>query len=185
MRKLKKLLAILLLFVFLFNMGFYRLLFCYLEYTAGLRLEKQIEASAFHEKELITIKIPLRLHYLTDWKDFAPAKGEITVNGSTYKYVRQKVHRDTLILACINFKEKALIKKNNSEYFKKVNDLAGHESKKGPPKPIKDIFFEESLRRTFSLYGLDRSQSNLFVTSSCIAGFSSTIETPPEATRLT
>lgn len=82
--------------------------------------------------------------YHTDWKDYESVEGEMTYNNTTYKYVKRKVLRDTLILLCIKHQEKSVIEKNSSEYFKKVNDLATDNSKKQEIKQAKEDFYQKS-----------------------------------------
>ncbi|HEY1023852.1 MAG TPA: hypothetical protein VGE26_01705 [Sphingobacteriaceae bacterium] len=139
---MKKIAATGLLMVFLFNIIGYRIFFYYLEREADLRFEAKLETFSHLDKGLITVKIPINLPYQLNWKSFERVDGEVYVKGKVYRYVKQKVYRDTLILLCINDKEKTAIQKYGAEYFQKVNDLATETNKKPVIKNPKLDFFE-------------------------------------------
>lgn len=145
---MKKLVATGLLVAILFNIVGYRIFFLYLEREANLRIESKIETLSHLDRELITVKIPINLPYQIDWKGFERVDGEVSVNGKIYRYVKQRVYRDTLILLCLNDKEKTSLKKRAAEYFQQVNDLTAETNKKPVFKNSKLDFFEE-MRITF------------------------------------
>jgi hypothetical protein len=120
---LKKLAAILLLSLFVFNIVGYRLLVEYALTKADNNLEARLDKGYFSQSELITIKVPLNLPYQTNQKDFERVNGEINLNGTTYKYVQRKVYNDTLILQCIAHEVKTELQQKANDYFGKVNDL--------------------------------------------------------------
>lgn len=138
---MKKAASIFLLTLFLFNIVGYKCLFYYLAKSADERIEAKIKNFNEQDQRFITLKIPLNLPYITDWKDFESMEGEITIKGSIYKFVKKKVFRDTLILLCIDHKEKSLLEKNDDDYFKKVNDLASNSSKKSDSKQLKTDYY--------------------------------------------
>ena len=127
---LKKLTAILLLALFVFNTIGYRLLVEYALNQADYNLEARLDKGHYSESELITVKIPLNLPYQTNWKDFERVNGEMNVNGTIYKYVQRKVYNDTLILQCIPHEEKTELQQKANDYFGKVNDLPGNDNNK-------------------------------------------------------
>jgi hypothetical protein len=120
---LKKLAAISLLALFVFNIVGYRLLVEYALTEADNNLEARLDKGHFNKSELLTIKVPLNLPYQTNQKDFERINGEINLNGIIYKYVQRKVYNDTLILQCIPHEEKTELQQKANEYFGKVNDL--------------------------------------------------------------
>jgi hypothetical protein len=129
--------------VFLFNIVGYKAIFLYLEQEADLRLEAKIETLSELDSRLITVKIPINLPYQTDWREFESTDGEMTFKGKTYKYVKRKVLRDTLILLCIDHTEKSELQKSSAEYFEKVNDLASETHKKPVLKQSKTDYYQE------------------------------------------
>jgi len=141
---MKKAVSLLLLAIFLFNSIGYKVLFVYLEHEADTRIQAKIQTLDEFDQRLITVKIPINLPYQTDWREFESIDGEMTFKGKTYKYVKRKVLRDTLILLCIDHQEKNELQKSSADYFKKVNDLASETNKKPVLKIAKTDYFQES-----------------------------------------
>jgi hypothetical protein len=92
----KKLAAISLLLLLLFNFVGYRVLFYALQHQADKQLETQLDKEAYNDEDLVTITVPLSLPYLTNWKDFERTDGEIKLDGKIYHYVKQKGLRRTI-----------------------------------------------------------------------------------------
>jgi hypothetical protein len=177
----KKLVSIALLMVFLFNVIGYRVFFYYLERGADVRIEARLEKLTEADQSLITVKIPIRLPYQTDWQDFERAEGEVTVNGSVYRYVKQRVYRDTLILLCINDHYKSRIIKGTADYFEKVNDLAAENNKKPVFKQsMSDYIMDVSILRFDSFESLITFYP-VSSESSCFPGFLRKIKIPPRS----
>jgi hypothetical protein len=111
---LKKLAAIFILCILLFNIVGYRWMFTCLENAATAKLEQTIDAGNFSDDQLVEIKVPLNMPYYSD-KDYEPAYGETEWNGQHYRYVKRKVSGNTLYLLCIQNpdKNKILSEKNN------------------------------------------------------------------------
>jgi hypothetical protein len=140
---LKKAASVLLLMVFLFNTIGYKAFFFYLEQEADARMEARINNLDELDQDLITVKIPINLPYQTDWREFESISGEMTFKGKSYKYVKRKVLRDTLILVCIDHQEKTALEKSSADYYKKVNDLASETNKKPVLKQAKTDYYQE------------------------------------------
>ena len=127
---MKKLISIFFLMVFLFNIIGYKAIFYLMEHKAATQLEADLDVMKLSGLETITIKIPLKLPYETNWADYERVDGEVNYNGKDYKYFKQKIYNDSLILVCVNFKEKNQLKQKSDDYFKKINDLKGQSGKK-------------------------------------------------------
>ena len=140
---MKKSASIFLLLIFLFNTIGYKVFFFYLERQADARIEARIRTIDELDKRLITVKLPINLPYQTDWREFESVDGEMNYHGETYKYVKRKVMRDTIILLCIDHKEKTQLEKRSADYFKKVNDLASESHKKPVLKQAKTDYYQE------------------------------------------
>jgi hypothetical protein len=179
---LKKLFSILLLLVFLFNTVGYRLAFFYLIKEADSQMELKAEQINEHDKHLVTLKIPINLPYQTDWKDFEPADGETVIKGITYKMVKRKVSRDTLILLCMENSDKTRLEKNSDDYFKKSNGLDSNTSKKTEHKQLQELYFSVSgfsfLTTNQTLYQIFRDKRSMALQN----GYHRYIENPPERT---
>ena len=165
--------------VFLFNVIGYKIYFYYLETKSDERILSKIEQISELDKELITIKIPINLPYQTDWANFERVDGEVNFKGKIYKYVKQKVSKDTLILLCINDKEKIEINKQSDDYIKKVNDLASENNKKPTLKQSKTDYFESVKNLRFDLFGVEKLIHQTRKNCKYPIGFKRNLEMPP------
>lgn len=127
---MKKLTAIFLLLIFLFNLGGYRLWLNYEQQQSDKRLVASLDKNEYDEADLISIKVPISLPYRTDWKEFERIDGEINLNGKIYKYVKRKVQNGELILLCIPDHNKMQLQTAKDDFFKFANDLMQNNSSK-------------------------------------------------------
>lgn len=127
---LRKIAAILLLIILVFNWAGYRLFSDFLQHRADVKLEARLDKNDFKEEDLVEIKIPLHLPYQLNWKSFERFDGEIDVDGIHYKYVKRKIYNDSLILLCLPNKAKQNIEKAKDDYFKIVSDIDPASQKK-------------------------------------------------------
>ena len=124
----KKLATISLLILLLFNFVGYRLLFYALQQQADKQLQTRLDNEAYNDEDLITIKVPLSLPYLTNWKDFERTDGEITLDGKIYHYVKQKVYEGEMILMCLPDEQKMHLENAKDDFFKLANELLSNSS---------------------------------------------------------
>ena len=182
--KLRKLTAILFLIVFLYNVAGYKGFFFYLSQSADQRLDEKIRDDHVQDKDLITVKFPFRVPYIAESKEFESMEGEVNVKGTIYRYVKRKIVRDTLILLCIENKEKSLIEKKRAEYFNKVNDLASNTSKKSDVKQVKtDYYVKINDISPKSLNGTDCNSIYSFVLNPLNKGHFNLYAPPPDLLR--
>lgn len=127
---MKRIASILLLCLLLFNWFGYRILSDYYEQQADLMLEQKLDNSDYDESQLIEIKVPLKLPYQNNWKEFERFDGEIEVDGIHYKYVKRAVYNDSLVLLCLPNESKMKLQSARDEFFKLVNDLQHPQNKK-------------------------------------------------------
>lgn len=120
---MKKPSAILLITLFLFNLFGYRFLFNYEQQQSDKHLEASLDKQDYNEADLITIKVPLSLPYVSNQQNFERIDGEITVNGKILKYVKRKISDGCLILLCLPDHNKMRIESAKDEFFKYANDL--------------------------------------------------------------
>jgi hypothetical protein len=127
----KKLSAILLTALFLFNLFGYRILFNYEQQQSDIRLEASLDKQDYNDVDLVTITVPLSLPYVNNQQSFERVDGEITVNGKILKYVKRKISDGNLILLCLPDHDKMRIESAKDEFFKYANDLVqNNQSKK-------------------------------------------------------
>ncbi len=132
---MKKLAAIFLLLIFLFNIGGYRIWYHLQEQRSDERILAILENAAYDDEELVTITIPLSLPYQANWKEFETTDGEIAIEGTIYRYVKRKVQHGELVLMCIPHHDKMQVNTARDDFFKYANDLAGDASNNKPVNP--------------------------------------------------
>lgn len=184
---MKKLSAILLIALFLFNLFGYRVLFNYEQQQSDIRLEASLDKQDYNDADLVTIKVPLSLPYLNNQQNFERVNGEITVNGKILKYVKRKISDGNLVLLCLPDQNKMQIESAKDEFFKYANDLVQHNQSKKPGNTKSGIFknllseynvnfsdYSRSLKSIVYTYNIT-SQSNFLPSSHC-----NLPEQPPE-----
>ena len=126
---MKRLLAILLLMIHLFNFAGHSLIFHYLMQQSDARLVKRIDAGRYDRNSLMILKVPLQLPYHNDWKDFERVDGEIEIQGVHYTYVERKLSKDTLYLACLPNQDKTDLSRAQHEYATGVDAIPANGKK--------------------------------------------------------
>jgi hypothetical protein len=98
---MKRVTAILMLFVFLFGLIGYYGVFWVLFEKAQLELSERLDENLYDETEAVTIKLPLNLAYPIQATEFERVDGSFEYQGEFYKLVKQKLANDTLYIVCI------------------------------------------------------------------------------------
>lgn len=129
---MKKLTAILLLLLLLFNLIGYRWFFAFTIRQWDGQITAALDKERYNEQDLITIKVPLSLPYQTDRSDFERVDGEISIDGQWYKYVKRKVVNGELVLLCLPDRKKAKLQTAKDNFFKLTNLLQTATSAKKP-----------------------------------------------------
>ena len=132
---MKRLTALFLAGLFLFNLAGYRLFFHYVQENADSRYEQLLDKVNLDESQMITLKVDLDMPYLAENTKFERIDGEITIDGKIYKYVKRKIHNGQLVLLCLPYEQKTKLRSSREEYFSLANNLAAHsDSKQSAPK---------------------------------------------------
>ncbi|HVX50745.1 MAG TPA: hypothetical protein VHB48_11345 [Chitinophagaceae bacterium] len=120
---MKKISAILLLAVLLFNLAGYRLLFSYLDNKAVADMVQQLDRNHYSKHGLIEIKIAMHLPYTINSSVFDRYDASIKLNGISYNCVERKITNDTLVLHCLPNNRQNAYRNAENEYAKNINDL--------------------------------------------------------------
>jgi hypothetical protein len=164
---LKKLTAILLLTVFLFNIIGYKLVYHFLQQASDQQLHTLLDKNLYNEAELIAIKIPLSLPYQNDQKEFERVDGEINFSGKIYKYVKRKISGGNLVLMCLPDYNKMRLKKQKDDFDKNLNGIAQtpsskkQDSKSNSLKNVLNEYDESNYQYFFARFG-SFSKSSFF-----------------------
>jgi hypothetical protein len=127
----KKIVALFLVFLLLFNaLGFYGLLQG-LRYKTALDLVHRLDNDLYAEDETLTIKVPIAIPYQLDSEDYERVDGEIEYEGELYRLVKQKFESDTLFIVCIKDHDSKRIKQALADYVKTFTDKPFHAKHSG------------------------------------------------------
>ncbi|TFF38848.1 hypothetical protein [Mucilaginibacter psychrotolerans] len=121
---MKRLVAILLISIHLFNAGGYMLVQQYQVYRTDKRMNELISQNLYNPNALIEVKIAQHLPGITEtWGDYKNIDGQVQLKNACYNYVKLKVTRDTLYLMVIQNYEKTKLIGKNIIYAKQINDI--------------------------------------------------------------
>ncbi len=139
---MKKIAAILLLGMLVFNWCGYRFFVSYLEDKSDAKLEAQLDRNEYDASQLISIKIPATHYsYYTNSKTFERVDGKIEIKGVTYKYVASRLFNDSLELLCIPDFNTMKFSTAKNDFFQLVTDLQ-HNGKKANSLPTTSKMFQ-------------------------------------------
>lgn len=128
--KMKKLTAILLLSIFVFNLFGYKVWLAYMENKASQHLQLAMDNNQYNPDELISVKQSLSLPYYNNTKEFTRMDGEVEVNGTFYKYVKCRIYNDSLELLCLPNTQKTKLVQAKDDFFKITADIQKKNSEK-------------------------------------------------------
>jgi len=143
---LKKITAILLLGLFLFNWVGYRLLSSFMETRADIELQARLDDNNYEESQLISLKVPITyLSYYNNAPEFETVTGKIEVGGVQYKYVKRRIFNDSLEVLCIPDAAAMKLRSVKDQFFASVNGLqqGAHEKKQSAHSNISRVFAPE------------------------------------------
>lgn len=127
---MRKIAAILLLLVFVFNLFGYRLFVSFMVNNVNQSLETALDQHHYNDNDLISIKKPTNLPYYNNTKDFTRAYGEVEMNGILYKYVKSRIYNDSLEMLCIPNTSKQQLLTSKDNFTQSVFDLQKDANKK-------------------------------------------------------
>jgi len=186
---LRKIAAILLICLLLFNWYGYRFVINYLQQKAYNQLEARLDVNDYDESQLMEVRIELNIPYQYSWSNFERHSGEVELNGKTYAYVERKVEDGYLVLKCIPNEAKQELKKAGDVLFIMNNGLdQEHNGKEQPVSKVLKSFtsdyddnsFNYNLKELYS-FNKESLQSN---TSSFNSLTLPVAEQPPESSTL-
>jgi hypothetical protein len=120
---MRKIAAILLMLIFMFNLFGYKLYVSLMVNNANRSLQQALDKNNYNEDELITIKKAINLPYYNNTKEFTRAYGEVELNNVSYKYVKSRIYNDSLEMLCIPNNSKQLLLNSKDDFAKAGFDL--------------------------------------------------------------
>ncbi len=120
----KRIAAILLLGLLLFNWVGYQLYTAILQDRADKTMIADLDENKYSDADLISIKVPAsHLSSYVNSKEFQRVDGKIEIEGVQYNYVKLRYIDGNLELLCIPNKVSNGIQTARDDFFKLVNDL--------------------------------------------------------------
>ena len=138
--RVRKIVAISLICLLLFNWYGYRFVTSYLQKKADHQLEARLDVNDYDESQLIEIKVPLNMPYQNSWAEFERHYGEIEISGKIYTYVKRKIEDGNLILKCIPNTTKQDLKNADNILFTANNGLDQEQNNNKGNSPLTNIF---------------------------------------------
>jgi hypothetical protein len=136
----RKIAAILLICLLLFNWYGYRFVTSYLQKKADHQLEARLDVNDYNESQLIEIRVPLNMPYQNNWGEFERHYGEIEISGKIYTYVKRKIEDGNLVLKCIPNTAKQDLKNADNILFTANNGLDQEQNNSKGNSPLANIF---------------------------------------------
>jgi hypothetical protein len=137
--RLRKVAAISLIALLVFNWYGYRFVTNYLQKKADKQLQARIDVNDYNESQLIEIRVALNMPYQNNSSEFERHYGEVEINGNIYTYVKRKIEDGTLVLKCLPNTEKQNIKTADNILFTANNGLDQEHNGKNN-SPLSNIF---------------------------------------------
>jgi hypothetical protein len=179
---LRRLAAILLIAIILFNFYGYRLVISCMQSNSEAYIEKQVDKNNYNEQELISIKTKLNLPYYTSSSQFERTYGSITINGNNYQYVKRRVLNDTLELLCLPNPTKTKLESVDNELTKALADGQASTPKKNSTIKITlPDFFQSFKNFTSPLLLIVSTKYFSFIDSSLPEDYHPRQERPPQS----
>lgn len=180
---LKKISAIFLLLVFLFNLFGYQHLIKVLQQKADVALESRIDNADYDDTQLVEMRVSLNMPYQQRFTDFERHYGEININGKVYTYVKRKIEGDVLILKCIPNEVKQQLKEKSNDITKSnAGNTQGHKKNNSSVLKIFSGEYDDS-NSFFSLNAVTAvtAEANADYTSPINKGHLLTLQQPPDS----
>ena len=150
---LKRIAAILFLFLLLFNAFGYYLLFGYEEVQA--RQQTVASLQELPESAFMVVKMLVSPYAHVEDRDFEYVEGEFRLDGKAYNFVKKRIVNDSLELYCLNnVRQDQLTAQFNN--FVKENFLNGKTSQNLPTKQMLKSFLKDYI--PLEIYSLSLSQ---------------------------
>jgi hypothetical protein len=139
---LKKIAAILFLFVVLFNTYGYRPLIDYLQNREDAALISQLDKKDYSDEELVTLKVPVNLPYYTNSQHYERVDGSVNIEGKEFNYVKRRIYNDSIEYACIPNQARQTLNSARDEFMKLCTDWQNAKQNKKPAPVVKIISFD-------------------------------------------
>jgi hypothetical protein len=176
----KRLVAIVVLSIFLLNvLGYYGVLLG-LKAASGNDLTERLNSDMYDLGATVTFKVPLAVPYGTDSKSYERVDGEFEKDGEIYRFVKQRMYQDTLYIVCVKDEKTSRIN-NALEDF--VQSFAGQDDdtqqKTTSPGFFKD-YVDTQISLTALMTGWEKDVTLVSPPANFIDSYFASIVHPPD-----
>jgi hypothetical protein len=120
----KRIAAILLLCLLVFNWVGYQVYTAILQHSADKTLIADLDHNNYADKDLISIKIPaVHISSYANSTEFVRVDGKVQIGGVQFNFVKRRYLGDSIELLCIPNQKATRLQSAKDEFFKLVNDL--------------------------------------------------------------
>lgn len=119
---MKRSLSILLLWIFLFNVGGYYLFFWGLRYSANKELTREFDNANVRSTKVVEFKIPLKLPYPIYQNGYVRIDEEFEHKGEFYTLIQRRLENDTLYIRGVKNDKKRQLNEAFVDFAKNSND---------------------------------------------------------------
>lgn len=175
---MKKLVAIALLGLLLFNLLGYQLYFHMQETAQAKTFVAQLDAGNYNDADLVQVSIPLSLPYISDNEDFERVDGQVTHEGKIYKYVKRKISGNNLVILCVKDEAATQLSQTKKAYYSAVTDAPAAPKKDAAGKnSFKNIITEALLLQRWQFSACATIPQRFILIHQAL---SSLLQTPPQ-----
>ena len=147
---MRKGLSLILLIVFLFNVGGYYVVFVGLHFQLDQQLTSRLDNDLYDVEETVELKIPMPLPYPIYSDGFERVDGKFEHKGEYFKLIKHKWEKDTLYVVCIRDHGTRELVSTMINYVQHtlglVNSSTGHKALNYLSKLIKDFFPQQETK---------------------------------------
>jgi hypothetical protein len=186
LEKLKKLIAIVLLIVLLFNIVGYKFVANYFELKATRDLQSLLDQNNYSDADLISFKFQSSLPYHLNSKEFESMNGNIDINGVNYQYVKKRFYNDSLEILCIPNIVNSSIKNTQNDFAKQfIENTNSSQTKKSPYNQlVKTSLSDFTIEHHFDIYNqnyISKLKHDSYHIIDLSFDFLHSLDQPPEA----
>lgn len=120
---MKKAIALILLNIYLLNIGGQLAVHQYLVCKSDKFFNEQVGKGLYNVTDLTEITIPVNLPTIHDWRTFENISGHITFGKATYNYVKMRITKSAIHLMCIPNYETTRFADSNVLEAKGIKDI--------------------------------------------------------------
>ena len=120
---MKKLIAITLLTIHLFNIGGQLAFHQYLVYQSDKLFDEEINKNHYNTNDLTEVRIPVNMPGISDWSGYENLSGQVKFANASYNYVKLKMTRNAIYLMCVPNYETTHLNSDNIIYAGQIKDI--------------------------------------------------------------